>query len=1051
MIKIFRNHVCLCTFTTAILSLLQNGIGVCANVERNRYDINVTGLIGHAVTDVRVTPISSIDPATPISAYGGIGGNGYVTFNGYEVLDPNSINGGGHNRFLSGYNHSVLSGDSGGRELARFRYKSGEGNGNAKLILYDGLYYECDDCVADTIDNRSYEITRGNGPSSATAITVKGMGTKVVGKNVIVSSEVSDKSFTRGVSVSEDGKIVLKNLKLKNAGTALYASNGIIEVEEGIIEESNRGVEAINNAFVLLEDTKIKTSDGKASLVSYNHSEIWMGDGSINFTNSHGISSTLGGKVKLDDVNITGKGSKEKNHAVFLMDVGGSVDFKGIVDVTDAHGILSENTVATFNSLLPNRELLKNNRVTEVNITSSSVTVNGDKSYGIYFRGERPGNEDLDNEDSNEEKKSPRLEAINIRKTMFFVPDSVAIHSTDETFGVVNLMQSTLSGRSLLRVEKGALVKVLASASTLEGSAYVDENSNAELYFGAGSTWILQQKQQREPHEAGWTGDSSVSLLSLMGDSTIKFTKSKPDQNYTYQTLRIGKGTGEVYKAQDGAHIYLNTYLNSGGSKENQKTDRVLIDGDVSGITTVHVQAVSGSLGGSTGSGGNNQGISIIQVSGKAEKDSFQLDGDYVALHGTPYQYRLYAYGPASGLGEADPAQRLVKGSGKFWDFRLENRYIGPKPEPDPTPSPEPEPGPGPEPEPRPAPGPGPIPGPEPYPRPAPEPYPLPKPEVKAVVPQVPTYLLLPNALFHAGLMNIGNQGKRLEALRTASNGMLEIRENPAFFVRSYGGRHRYGSNLSALEYGYGGELDYNAIEAGVLLNTIENAYGATSFGVIGSYERFSLQPLDVKQSQKSTFDKWAVTAYGGMQWDTGFYADGLLSYGLFRGDVLTLARGKTATLKGNPLSASLTAGKAFMIGDRGFAFDPQVQVVYQRLQFNKARDIDNFDIDMGKLDQWVARVGGRLTKTLAAADEARVVSFYGKLHLAHGFGGKQFVHFKDAFQLGAFGSSLETGLGFNAQLSQKFVLHGDLVYQHKLTKAGFSGTSFSGGMRYHF
>ncbi|ETS04068.1 hypothetical protein Q655_01674, partial [Bartonella henselae JK 51] len=29
--------------------------------------------------------------------------------------------------------------------------------------------------------------------------------------------------------------------------------------------------------------------------------------------------------------------------------------------------------------------------------------------------------------------------------------------------------------------------------------------------------------------------------------------------------------------------------------------------------------------------------------------------------------------------------------------------------------------------------------------------------------------------------------------------------------------------------------------------------------------------------------------------------------------------------------------------------------------------------------------------------------------------------------------------------------LHGDLSYQQKLTKAGFSGTSFSGGMRYQF
>ncbi len=61
------------------------------------------------------------------------------------------------------------------------------------------------------------------------------------------------------------------------------------------------------------------------------------------------------------------------------------------------------------------------------------------------------------------------------------------------------------------------------------------------------------------------------------------------------------------------------------------------------------------------------------------------------------------------------------------------------------------------------------------------------------------------------------------------------------------------------------------------------------------------------------------------MQHDTGFYIDVLFSYGLFKGDVLTQARGKTATLKETPLSASLIAGKSFMKGHKGVIFDPQV------------------------------------------------------------------------------------------------------------------------------
>ncbi|WP_208438281.1 autotransporter outer membrane beta-barrel domain-containing protein, partial [Bartonella taylorii] len=316
------------------------------------------------------------------------------------------------------------------------------------------------------------------------------------------------------------------------------------------------------------------------------------------------------------------------------------------------------------------------------------------------------------------------------------------------------------------------------------------------------------------------------------------------------------------------------------------------------------------------------------------------------------------------------------------------------------------------------------------------------------VVPQVPTYLLLPNSIFHAGLMDISNQNKQLEILRTTSSGMLEVHENPALYLRGYGGRYSYASDLSAREYGYGGNLNYNGVEAGILSKTIENAASVISLGVMGSYGKLFLKPLKVKKSQESVFDKWTGTAYGSMQHDSGFYVDGLFSYGFLKGDVLTSARGKTATLKGNPLSVSLTGGQTFATGYEGFVFDPQVQVVYQHLQFSKARDVDNFDIEMGKLEQWVARVGGRLVKIPREFEGMNSLAFYGKLYFSHGFGERQSVRFKDTFQLGGFGSSLEVGLGFNARLSGNFLLQADMIYQHKLTKAGFSGASFSGGVR---
>ncbi|WP_208433450.1 autotransporter outer membrane beta-barrel domain-containing protein [Bartonella elizabethae] len=322
---------------------------------------------------------------------------------------------------------------------------------------------------------------------------------------------------------------------------------------------------------------------------------------------------------------------------------------------------------------------------------------------------------------------------------------------------------------------------------------------------------------------------------------------------------------------------------------------------------------------------------------------------------------------------------------------------------------------------------------------------------IRAVVPQLPTYLLLPNALFHAGLMEMTTQNKMLETMRGAFYSFGRDNKDTAFFLHAYGASHHYASNLSAFEYGYGAELDYNALQAGVLLNEMEGLYTRTLFGALGNYGNLSLYPQEVEQSKKSALNKWSVGAYGSLRHDAGFYIDGVLSYGLFKGDILTLARGKVVALKGKEFSGSLTSGRTFAIGYKGVVFDPQVQVMYQQLQFYQAYDVDQIDVDLGKFHQWMGGVGGRLSKTLNVSQEGREISFYSKFSYLHSFEDKQFVSFKDDFQLGSFGSHLEAGLGFNARLSSKLSLHGDVSYQHGLKKVGFSGASFSAGLRHRF
>ncbi|WP_336279599.1 autotransporter family protein [Bartonella sp. CB175] len=1052
MIKVFKNRVRLCTFTTAILSVLQNGIWGYAHAEEAGYKITVqsaaspypphteypthTEYPAHA--EVFVFP-TSYDPGSA-----GVHIDGRVVLDNEDSRDYNNYGGGGDDGVEDGKESSLIEYD----------VYDGQYFDDGRTMSY---YYWCQNCGNKTIHYQKFVMNLKNSVSknnpNKIAITVTGSEkaesiTNVTGDNVVIFSQDPGVRYKRGVSVSLGAEANFFNLNMKDAEVGLHASRGVISVDGGVIESIKEvGVQAIGvETLILLENVAIRMGDtfawgnqDLAAIYSAGGAYVVMDGGVINFPVNHGVLSS-NGVVLLNNAMIMRDGinKNQKDNAAFLVERGGFVQFKeGVVTIADAHGILMRDTPGNSGGI---RGLVSQNvslqleeeniLVTSINMDNSTVHVKGSEHYGIYFQKD-PRYETF--EHGYELYTIPhQLSFVELKDTQFFV-EKVGVFGTNFTDGVVVLNKSVIdSDDLLLKAEEGASVRIYASdRSALKGGSYVDNHasSSGEVYLSNQSVWILQAKPLVRNEISV---NSYISFVSLE-DSSIDFLAPAPN---SYQTLYIGNGSGTVYEAKGNARISIRTYLNEGGKREKQYTDRFLIYGDVKGDTTiVSVIAAEGSPGGDTGRG-NDKGISIIQVSGQAHENSFRLEGDYITLDGKPYRYGLYAYGLGSKLGKADPYQKMVGNTDDFWDFRLESEYIEPSPAPEP-------PAPGPQP---PAPQP-PKPGPQP---PAP-PKPRPEPGVRAVVPQVSTYLLLPNALFQAGLMDINNQNKRLETMKTAFGGLLKDDEVSAFFVRGYGGNHRYISDLSALQYGYDGDLSYSAGEAGILLQAIENAYSKASLGIIGTYGRLSLQPLDVKQSQKSTFDKWSVTAYGGFQHDEGFYVDGLLSYGLFQGDVLTLARGKTATLKGNLLNASLSAGKMFMTSCEGLFLDPQAQIVYQYLHFDKARDIDNFDIEIGKLDQWVARIGGRLTKILNTTEEGRVISFYGKLNLSHSFGKKHVVHFKDAFQLGAFGSSLEAGVGFRAQLFPKLDLYGDLAYQHKLTKAGFLGTTFSGGLRYHF
>ncbi|UNF45022.1 autotransporter outer membrane beta-barrel domain-containing protein [Bartonella krasnovii] len=1017
-------------------------------------------------------------------------------------------------------------------------------------------FYHCNDGQTHEISRKTYQLT---GESPEAALEASGENTLIEGEAIIINSVLnadghSEKdTWTTGVKASKGGGVALFNSMLNNVSIgADIEEDGAFDMQNGVIKATRIGISASSEqSLVSLTKTEIKTSAGAIALLSHNGAKIYMKGGKIDFADGIAVQTGGGGEFNLEGVSITGKGKQTTNtdnhhesSAFSMLQGKGMIHFqKGNVHVNNAHGLV-----------------LQGNNHNAAHIKHSNVFVRGQAFHGMHFFWQAVLND----------KKTiiPGKGAVQLTKTTFMAPESTALYSREFESSVKLLQNSKVSGDSLLKAVEHSNIKIEADASILQGSAYVDESSTAKVVLKNGSKWILSRPKygrlQSSDVPGSRLGDySSISSVELT-DSFLIFEELKSETTDGYQTLLIGKGSGTVYKAYGDAYLYLNTYLDKGGRLEDQKTDRLLINGDLEGKTTVDVYKVPGSPGALTGEGGNDQGISIIQVYGQAAEDSFQLKGGYVTLKDSPYQYHLKSYGPSSALGTADSNQRVLKNTGTFWDFRLESKMVDsssfdptevspvsdevpsfPKTHPNMTGGEEEaidpnsqqksqEPGlsspvdspdsdshlktisdasdvfvlnvPNPPPvSPPPSLAPvipvmtpshpvvptsgSPIPPsvartPSAVSPPAsgssvpPSVTPTPSvvsppasgssvppsvtppifelsshlwPNMRTIVPQVLTYVLVPNTLFHAGLVDISYQNKQLQTLRTFSRRLLKTNENPALFLRGYGGHHRYTSNLSTLEYGYGGNFDYNALETGVLLKKIENAYSTTSFGIMGNYGKLSLRPREMKQHQESIFDKWTITAYGSMQHNTGLYIDGLFSYGLFKGNIFTRERGKTAALRGKPLSFSLTAGKTFMIGCRCFIFEPQIQFVYQNLQFHNTHDIDNLNIDMRRPDHWGMRIGGHLTKTLTLMKDAQVLSFYGTLHLVRNFDDKQFVYFKDAFQLGSFGSSLEAGFGVYSQLSTKITFHSDLIYKHKFTKSGFSGTHFSGGLSYHF
>lgn len=870
-----------------------------------------------------------------------------------------------------------------------------------------------------------------------------------------------------GVIANDGGRVVADGLKIISSQSGVYA--GSAEADRSTLAISNFEIEAngigiyveknatasiingsihtINNGAIgLIVNGQVDDTTALTSATGDNIKIVTEGDNAIGFQvaradatftnvdvttkNAYGLASTRESTFKVVGANITVGGEYAAVYAGGIardFTQGGSMILdQANVTTTSAKGtafaaiyggtITASNVISTIKG--DNSYGITVGAGSTVSVSNSQFNFSGKDSIGVAVNSS--GNVVLNNVAfsgtnalangllfNSDDGVGTGIGMINLTNSS--VSAVVAVNAVDgqNTVGlkgsVVGGTSKLFNAASVVQTDGtiiGSTLTINADNSSLSGGATTDSTSTSNVNLSNGSVWTISSPTEVDADGNSVTKDSNVSSLSI-SDSTLSFAASSDG---AYQTL-----TTKALNLSN-ASITMNTLLNEGGSLSNQQTDRLLVNGDVTGTAVISIVSSPNSTGAWTSIDTplSSEGISIIQVAGNANEKSFSLKGGYVTLGGLPYQYGLYAYGPTSTNGTASDAQRLVSGTDPYWDYRLQSVYKTPD-----------------------------------------------VPTTREVAPQVSNYIVAPEALFQADQQDIANLHDRLGEIRkgntTALTGAGVNGQQGEFFMRAYGGTYDYSSNVSGNNYGYDAKSIYAAMQAGGNLYGMDTANGTMRFGVSGSYGELNFTPKNVAGSQKTTLNKWTAAAYATYQHDNGFYVDGIVSYGGFQGHVTNTSRGATSRLKGDTFSVSAEVGKSFELGHAGLAIEPQAQITYQRLMFDNQYDIDNFVVRLGNLDQWTGRIGGRLTKTIQTTDHDRVVTVYSKLNLIAGFGDGGTVNFGDNFQLGKYGSAVEGGLGVSAQINKKVSLYGDVAYQNKIEKAGFSGATFNGGFRVRF
>lgn len=403
--------------------------------------------------------------------------------------------------------------------------QNGIGESQVSYSCNDGQLHTMKNLILKASDNTQHSMHAKNQNTviKLEGATISGADSSDARNNV----DLTRLPAVSAVFAEDKAEVILnKKSKIQSSVIGLEAQKGgKVTMNDGTVNALYVGALAGSGSSVNLKGTTINvTGDLAVAGLASKAGAITMDSGAITLAKGVAVRSEAGGSVKLDKVNITAKKATGKlnstenlERATFLLSDNASVDFKNGNVITDAHALWvrkSGDGAVEAGSSRRRRSLEVRPTINHANIESSTVKVEGNGTYGIYFDGitQKEGGKqnrsnDLATEKANVVKQSAVSKqektpigitgTVSLKKANFEVAKGIAIYGNNSGGHVSLENKTTLAGDLLLKAENNSNISVSIDNSIVTGAVRVDRSSYAKLDLANKSQWILKEVCRR--------------------------------------------------------------------------------------------------------------------------------------------------------------------------------------------------------------------------------------------------------------------------------------------------------------------------------------------------------------------------------------------------------------------------------------------------------------------------------------------------------------------------------------------------------------------------